>query len=151
MVPSGIRFCCTTTGTPVGSVFITYSVSFTVTDLFKWSISSCSVLVGCRSLESCPFLQGCQICWHVIVCCVLLWFFVFLRYPLRFLLSDFLFCLFGFSLSSWWVWPEVCQFHWPFQGTWSWFYWFFFYCSLNLYFIDFLSDLYDFFPSADLQ
>jgi len=56
---------------------------------------------------SCPFLLGCQIWWHTIfhsifcyscsICCDILF--------------HFLFCLLGFFLySSWWVWPEVCQF-----------------------------------------
>ena len=52
--------------------------------------------------------------------------FVFLQYLLRFLLFHFLFCLFEFFLSSsWWVWPEVCQFCLTFQRTSSWFLWFF--------------------------
>ena len=45
--------------------------------------------------------SGLSNCWHVIVHNILLWFFVFLQYPLRVLLFHFLFCLFGFSLSSW--------------------------------------------------
>ena len=49
-------------------------------------------------LESCLFLLGCQICWHIIVCKFLLRFFVLLWYGLRFLFFHFLFCLFGFSL-----------------------------------------------------
>ena len=39
-----------------------------------------SVLVCCNSLESCPFFLSCQICWHIIVHNILLWFFVFLQY-----------------------------------------------------------------------
>ena len=51
------------------------------------------------------------------------------------------------SFFPWWVWPEVCQFCLPFQRISSWLYWIFFfsYCALHLYFIDFLSDLYIFF------
>ena len=49
-------------------------------------------------LESCLFLLGCQICWLMIVHSILLWFFVFLQYQLKFLLFHFLFCLFGFSI-----------------------------------------------------
>ena len=81
-------------------------------------------------LESCPFLLGCPICWHItlhsILSLSLFFFFFFFHYPLWFLLFLFLFHLFGFSLSSsWWVWPEVCQFRLPFQRTSSWFFWFF--------------------------
>ena len=102
-------------------------------------------------LESYPFLLGCQICWHIIVHSILLWFFVFLRYPLRCLLFHFLFCLFGFSLfSSWWAWPGVCQSCLPFQRTSSWFCWFFL-SFFNLYFIYFLPDLYYFFPNSVLE
>ena len=43
------------------------------------------------SLENCSFLLGCQICWHIIVHNILGFFFVFLQYLLRFLLSHFLF------------------------------------------------------------
>ena len=35
-------------------------------------------------LESCPLL-GCQICWHITVYSIILWYFVFLLYQLRFL------------------------------------------------------------------
>ena len=36
-----------------------------------------SVLACCKFLESCPFLLGCQICWHTIVHSILLWFLYF--------------------------------------------------------------------------
>ena len=52
--------------------------------------------MGCIFLETCPFLLGCQISWHISVHSILLWFFVFLWYQLLFLLFHFLFCLFGF-------------------------------------------------------
>ena len=26
-----------------------------------------SVLAGCKSIESCPFLLGCQICWPIVL------------------------------------------------------------------------------------
>ena len=88
----------------------------------------------------CPRLH-CQICCHIIVHSIPLWFFVFLQYQLLCLL----FHLFGFSLiSSWWAWPKICPFCLPFQRTRSWL------CVFspkkNLSFIYFLSDLY-FFPS----
>ena len=70
-----------------------------------WSNSSWFSFGGCKSLESCPFLLGCQICWYIIVhnSLLFIYFFVFLQHPLRFLFH-FLFCLFGFFLSSsWWV------------------------------------------------
>ena len=81
---------------PVNSWFLVRFVSavpqWELPDLFLLD----SVLVGFKSLESCLFLLGCQICWHIIVHSILLWFSVFLWYPLRVLLSHFLFCLFGF-------------------------------------------------------
>ena len=51
------------------------------------------------SLESCLFLLGCQIYWHITVHSInsFFFFFVFLQYSLTFLFH-FLFCLFGFSL-----------------------------------------------------
>ena len=55
---------------------MTYSISFLVIILFSCCILD-SVLVGCMSLESCPFLLGCQICWHIIVHSILLWVFLY--------------------------------------------------------------------------
>ena len=61
-----------------------------------------SILERCKLLESCPFLPGCQICWHIIIHRILslffFFFFVFLHYQSRFFLFHFLFCLFEFSL-----------------------------------------------------
>ena len=37
------------------------------------------------------FCLGCQICWHIIIHSILLWFFVFLQYQLIFLLFHFFF------------------------------------------------------------
>ena len=48
------------------------------------------------SLESCPFILGCQICWHTIVHSILLWFFIFFHYPLWFLLFHFCVVYLGF-------------------------------------------------------
>jgi len=66
-----------------------------------------SVLVGCMFLESCPFLLGCWICWHLIVHSILLWlfcgccdFFSFI-YCLGFL-SLSLFFFFSFLLCGMW-------------------------------------------------
>ena len=78
-------------------VYIIYSNSLLVNNLFKLSISSW-FFVGYMFLESCPSLLDCQICWHIIVHSIFLWFFVFLQYQLRFLLFHFLFGLVGFSL-----------------------------------------------------
>ena len=50
----------------------------------NWSVLD-SVLVGYMFLESCLFLLGCQICWLIIVHGIVLWFFEFLQYQLRFL------------------------------------------------------------------
>ena len=62
-------------------------------------------------LETCPFLLGCPICWHIIIFSILLGIFVFLQYWLWFPLYHFLFCLFASSLIvSWWAWPKVCWF-----------------------------------------
>ena len=49
-------------------------------------------------LEICAFLVGCCICWHTIIHCIFLWFFVYLQYWLLFVIFQFLFCLFGSSL-----------------------------------------------------
>ena len=133
----------------VGCVFITYSISFLVISQFKLSISSWLSFSGCMFLENCPFLLDCQIFWHIIVHSILLWFFVFLQYPFIFLLFHFLFYLFGFPLSSWWIWPEVCQFCLSFQRTSSWFCWFF--SIVFLISILFLFDIYDFLPSVDFR
>ena len=82
----------------VGIVFITYSISFLVCSVDLLLLDS--VLAGCKSPESCPFLLGCHTCCYIIVHSILLWFFVFLQFLLRFILFHFLFCLFGFFLSS---------------------------------------------------
>ena len=108
-----------------------------------------NVLVCCMSLESCPFLLGCQVCWRIIVHGIPPPFFLFLQYPLRFLLFHFLF-LFVWVLSSWWVWSEVCQFYLHLQRTSSWFTWFFLSYFFNLYF-DFLSNIYYFLPSPEFR
>ena len=109
---------------------------------------------GCISLESCPFLLVCQICWHIIVHSILLWFFFFFcisAVSAEISLFHFLVCLFGFfSLSSLWVWPEVCQFCYPFKepalGFIDIFLLFFWFSILLI-----SSDLYDFFPSANFR
>ena len=75
--------------------------------------------------------------------------YIFLWYSLRFLLFHFLFCSLGFFLSSsWWFWPESCQICLSKNQLFG---LIFFYCFLNLYFIDFLSYLYDFLPPADFR
>ena len=56
-------------------------------DLFLFD----SVLADGMSLESCPFLLDCQICWHVIVHSTLT-FYVFLQCPF-FQISVLIFCL----------------------------------------------------------
>ena len=58
--------------------------------------------------------SGCQICWHIIVHSILLWF-IFLWYLLIFLFFTSYFVYLG--SSSWWVWPEVCQFCLPKELT----------------------------------
>ena len=115
------------------------------------------------SLESYPFLLGCQICWHIIVHSIFLQFFVFVHYGffffffffvfLQYLLRFLLFCFYFefFLTSSWRVWPEVCLFCIPFQRTSSGLLIFFFFYFLNLYFIAFFCDLYDFLPSSDFR
>ena len=93
------------------------------------------------SLESYPFLLGCQICCHIIVIVFSCAFFVFLQYPLRFLPFHF---LFGFILSSfWWVWPEICQFCLPFQITSSWFYYYYLFIILLLFYYCFFLFLFE--------
>ena len=130
----------------VGSVFITYSISFLVIGLFSWSISSWFRFGKLyQSLESCPVLLGCQICWHTIAHSILLCFFVFLQYTLRFLLFHFLFwvlyLLFLVSLAtSLSILSTLSKNQHLVLLT-------FFYCFLNFYFMDqIFSDLYDFLP-----
>ena len=72
-----------------------YSVSFLVLLCSSYPFLLDSVLVGCVFLASCTFLLGFKICWHIIVDSILLWFFLFLKYQLRFL-------LFHWVLSSFW-------------------------------------------------
>ena len=60
-------------------------------------------------------------------------------------LFDFLCCLFGSSLCSWWAWPEVCKSCLPFQRTNSWFYWFsfsiFFFLNCSIVNLQCVSDV----------
>ena len=110
-----------------------------------------SPLVGCMFIESCPFLLGCPICWHMVVHCIVLWVFcILLQYQLKFLHLHSLFCLFRFSClpGHRFVRFAYCPFREPALD----FIDFFFYCYFfNLYFTDFLSDLYDFLPPADFR
>ena len=111
-----------------------------------------SILVDSMFLEICPFLLGCQIYWHIIIHSILLCFVIFLQYQLLLLIFHFIWVLslyFLVTLVRGFLSPGQISF--PFQRISSWFYWFFFYCFLNLYFIYFLSDLYYFLPSADLR
>ena len=57
-----------------GSVFMTSSISFLVSGLFSWSVFLDSIMAGCKILDSSQFLPDCQICWHVVVQSILLWF-----------------------------------------------------------------------------
>ena len=50
-------------------LLITDSILFLVIGLFKWSVSSWFSFGG---LETCPFLLGCPVCWHVTVHSILL-------------------------------------------------------------------------------
>ena len=65
---------------------ITYSISFLVINLFKWSISSSFSFGGLYVSKNCPVFLGCHIPWQIIVHSILLWFFVFMKYLLRFFL-----------------------------------------------------------------
>ena len=90
------------------------------------------------SLESHPFLPGCQICWHLIVHSILIFFFISV---VSIKISPFsFFILFEFFLSLVSR-PEVCQFYLPFQKNQLLVLLIFFYFFLNLYFIDFFFDL----------
>ena len=104
----------------VGSVFITYSISFLVISLFNDLFLLDSVLVGSKSQESCPFVG-------IYLFIVFSRFFVSLQCLLRCLLFLFLILfIWGLSLfSSWWPWPEFCQFCLHFERTSFWFYLFF--------------------------
>jgi len=94
-----------------------------------------------KSLESCPFLLDCQICWHIMF--ILFYgFSVFLQYLLRFLLFHFLVYLGFFSPLLGESGQRFVNFKEPALG-------FIFFSIVFYYFIDFFSDLYDFLPSAN--
>ena len=134
----------------LGSVFTTYSISFLViclVDLFLLD----SVFAGYTSLESSPLLLDCQICWHIIIHGIsFIFVFCSVHCDFSFYISHFVYMGF-FSPLIGESGQNFCQFCLTFRRSRSWFYWFFFYCFSNLYFIDFLSDLYDFLPSADFR
>ena len=93
-----------------------------------------SLLVGCTFLEICPFLLDCPICWRVILHSILFFFCIsevsVVISPLSFFIS-----LIGSLLfSSWWAWPDVCQFCLFFQKSALGFIDFF-----NCYFVSFIS------------
>jgi len=135
----------------VGSVFISYSISFLVIVLFSYLFRLNSVLGGCKCVESCPFLLRCQICWHIISHSVLLWFSVFcsIYCEFSFFISYFVYLAFFSPLlgeSSQRFVNFVYLFKEPAVAFID-----FYYCFLNLSFIDFLFDLDDFLPSADFR
>ena len=70
-----------------------YSIPFLVIGLFLLD----SVLAGCMSLESCPFLLGWQICWHIIVHSILLCFLYFRSNHCDFSFFSSYFVYLGFS------------------------------------------------------
>ena len=99
---------------------MTYSISFLVTGLFIWSISSC------------------QIYWHIIVHSVFSCIFNFCRIHCDFFFISY-FVYLGFFLSfPWWCWPEICQFCLLFQWTSSWYYLFFIVFWISILLISFL-------------
>ena len=110
----------------VGSVFFNIfnfiSNDWSVQLFYFFLIQFCWAV---KSLKSGPFLLGCPICCHIIVHSILLWFYVFLQYLLRFLIFHILFYLSSFSPLVGEVGPEVCQLFLPFQRTSSLFYCFF--------------------------
>ena len=89
---------------------ITKSFSLLVIGLFKLFLFY-SVLAECTHLEIHPFLLGCPISWHIIICSMLLWFFIFLYLGIgcyfssfaSFFFSSFIFYFvyLGTLLSSW--------------------------------------------------
>ena len=105
----GVLFVC----------FVTDSISLLVISLFKLSISSWFKFDGLYTLEICPFLLGCPICWHIIVIEFSYGaFFAFLCYQLLVFPFHFLFCLYGSSpFSFWWTGLEICLCCWPLQRT----------------------------------
>ena len=93
-------------------------------------------------LENCPYLLGCQICWHIIVHSILLWLFLYCL--LRFLLFHFLLWVLS-SLG------ESCQRFVIFLtlSKTQHLVLLIFLLIFNLHFTDFLSYLYNFLPFAD--
>ena len=123
---------------------ISFSPTLSAGDLFLLH----SVLAGGMALERCPFRPGYQICWHIIVHSILLFFGNFcsihwdFSFHFLFCLSEFFSLLFLVRLSR-----KFVKFVYPFN---SWFYWFFpivFWIPI----IDFLSDLYNCLPSATID
>ena len=112
--------------------------------------------MGYKYLESHPFLIGCQFCWHTIVHSILI-FFLFLFFCISAVSVE---CSpFSFLILLIWVFfsPRLGE---SGQRFVNFVYIFkdqllvlmiFYYCFLNLYFLDFLYDLYDFLPSADFR
>ena len=74
---------------------------------FKWLVCSNnlflldSVLACCMSLESYPFLLGCQICWHKIVHSIALWilYFFIICWDFSFFISYFIWVVSPFFVS----------------------------------------------------
>ena len=109
--------------------------------------------MGCLFLECCPFILGCQICWHITIHSILLLFLFFFFfgisvvsveiYPFSLLI---LFILGSFSLILGESGQKLVNFVYAFRELL--FILLIFFPIFNLYFIYFLSDLYHFFPSA---
>ena len=99
----------------VGKFLITASISSMICGLFRFSISSDPVLVGCMFLGIYPFLLCCPICWHVTVHSILLLLLFsvvsIVISPLAFILFIwvlFLFFFLFFFTSSWLILYQFC-------------------------------------------
>ena len=119
---------------------------FSLTDSFSLLVISLFKLAGCMFLETCPFLLGCPICWHItvnsiIILCISL---VSVISPLSLLIL--FIWVFSLLLD---VLDKGLSVLFSFQKISSCFHWLFLLFFLNLCFVYFLSDLNYFLPSAD--
>ena len=112
-------------------ILIIDSISLQVMGLLNYLFLLDSILVGCIFLESCSFLLGCQICWHILFIVFYYFFFCSIRFLiLSFLISYFIWILLLFFLVSL---ARGIQFSLSFQSTRSWFYWIFVLCFSLFY------------------
>ena len=112
-----------------------------------------SHLVGSMFLETCPFLLGCPVCWHIIVYSIFLFIYFCISAVLIVISTLSFLILFTWILSFFLT--ETCQrfvdLVYPFKKNPAFGFIDFFSFLKSLYFIYFLSVLYYFLPSDDFR